>query len=48
VQRADMTPADVASSPVGQCILGVAKQTKFPPQNAPITFSIPLRARRSP
>jgi serine/threonine-protein kinase len=47
VQRADMTPADVAGSPVGKCILGVAKQTKFPPQNAPITFSIPLRARRS-
>lgn len=47
VQSATMTPADVASAPVGQCILGVAKQTKFPAQNAPITFSIPLRARRA-
>ena len=47
VQKADMTPADVAGLPVGQCILGIAKQTRFPPQSGPITFSIPLRARRA-
>lgn len=34
VQRADMSPADVASGPLGQCILGVAKQTQFAPERA--------------
>jgi len=47
VQRAEMVPADVSSSPLGACILGIAKQTKFPPQTAPsTTFRIPLKARK--
>lgn len=45
VTHADMTPAELASAPAGQCVLGVAKQTHFPAQSAPINFTIPLRAR---
>ncbi len=47
VQRADLTPADLAGLPLGQCLLGIAKGTKFPPQSGPVTFTIPLRARRA-
>ncbi len=48
VQRAEVSPADVASSPLGACIVGVARKTRFPAQAAPATFRIPLRARKSP
>lgn len=49
VQRAELTPADLAGAPLGQCILGVARRTQFPAQSSPSTsFRIPLRARRSP
>ena len=48
VQRAEVSPADVASSPLGACIAGVARRTRFPAQAAPATFRIPLRARKAP
>ena len=48
VQRAEVSPADVASSPLGACIAGVARKTRFPAQAAPATFRIPLRARKAP
>ena len=48
VQRAEVSPAEVASSPLGACIAGVARRTRFPAQAAPATFRIPLRARKSP
>lgn len=48
VQRAEVAPAEVASSPLGACIAGVARKTRFPAQAAPATFRIPLRARKAP
>jgi eukaryotic-like serine/threonine-protein kinase len=48
VQRAEVLPAEVSGTPLGQCIAGVARKTKFPAQAAPATFRIPLRARRVP
>ena len=48
VQRAELSPPDLAGGPLGQCILGVARKTRFPPQPAPATFRIPLRARKAP
>ena len=47
VQRAELSPPDLAGAPLGQCILGVARKTRFPPQSAPATFRIPLRARKA-
>ncbi len=47
VQRAELSPAEVASTPLGSCIVGVARRTRFPAQAAPATFRIPLRARKS-
>jgi serine/threonine protein kinase len=48
VQRAELSPSDLAGAPLGQCILGVARKTHFPSQSAPATFRIPLRARKAP
>ncbi len=48
VQRAEVSPAEVASSPLGACIAGVGRRTRFPAQSAPATFRIPLRARKAP
>jgi serine/threonine-protein kinase len=48
VQRAELSPAELASAPLGQCILGVARRTRFPAQSGPATFRIPLRARKVP
>jgi serine/threonine protein kinase len=45
VQRAAVTPASVAATPLGECILGVARATTFGPQPEPIAFSIPIAAR---
>jgi len=47
VQKADLTPPDLGKQPLGECLLGIARATKFPPQNQPsTTFRIPLRARK--
>ena len=48
VKRAELSPADLTNVPLGACILGVAKNTRFPAQSAPATFRIPLRARKVP
>ncbi len=48
VQRAELSPPDLAGAPLGQCILSVARKTHFPSQSAPATFRIPLRARKAP
>jgi serine/threonine protein kinase len=48
VQRAELSPPDLAGAPLGLCILGVARKTHFPSQSAPATFRIPLRARKAP
>jgi eukaryotic-like serine/threonine-protein kinase len=45
VQNAALSPSSVAGTPVGQCILGVARGTNFGQQPEPISFSIPIAAR---
>ena len=45
VQNAVVTPSSVAGTPLGQCIAGVARATKFDAQPEPVSFSIPIAAR---
>jgi serine/threonine-protein kinase len=47
VRTAELSPSAVAASPLGSCILGVARGTRFPPSNAPVSFTIPITARKS-
>jgi len=47
VTSAQVSPASVAGTPLGGCLLGVAKSTSFPPQGRPVTFTIPITARVS-
>ena len=46
VTSAQVLPASVAGSALGSCIAGVAKSTDFGPQSNPMTFTIPITARR--
>jgi serine/threonine-protein kinase len=45
VENAAVTPASVAATPLGACIVGVARATAFGPQPEPVAFSIPIAAR---
>jgi hypothetical protein len=45
VVKASLSPASVASQPLGSCILGVARTTNFGSQAEAISFSIPIAAR---
>jgi serine/threonine-protein kinase len=45
VENAVVAPSSVAGSPLGACLLGVARATRFGPQPEPISFSIPIAAR---
>jgi hypothetical protein len=45
VQNAAVSPASVAGTPLGACIVGVARGTSFGPQPEPVAFSIPIAAR---
>ena len=45
VNKASLSPAGVASQPLGACILGVARSTNFGPQPEALSFSIPIAAR---
>jgi len=45
VNSASLSPAGVASQPLGACILGVARSTNFGPQPEALSFSIPIAAR---
>jgi len=47
VRSADLSPASVASSALGGCILGVARGTRFPAGDAPVSFTIPITARKT-
>jgi len=47
VRASDLSPADVAGTPLGTCILGVARSTRFPASDAPVSFSIPITARKT-
>lgn len=46
VQSAELLPAALGGSPLGQCVLGIARRTSFGPIGEPITFRIPVSARR--
>jgi serine/threonine-protein kinase len=42
---ASLSPASVASQPLGACVLGVARSTNFGSQPEAVSFSIPIAAR---
>lgn len=46
VESAVLSPAALNGTPLGQCLVTVAASTNFGAQAQPITFTIPLRARR--
>lgn len=46
VERATLTPAAVSSTTLGACLLDVARTTHFAAQPAPVSFHVPLGARR--
>lgn len=46
VSSATLSPAPLARTALGGCLLGIAKGTRFGKQAAPIAFSIPITARR--
>ncbi len=45
VVSASLSPAAVASQPLGACVLGVARSTNFGSQPEAVSFSIPIAAR---
>jgi eukaryotic-like serine/threonine-protein kinase len=45
VISASIQPGDLASTALGQCLLGVARSTEFGPQPEARAFTIPIRAR---
>jgi serine/threonine-protein kinase len=47
VQRADLTPSALGGTPLGQCLLAEARAAHFDPQPEPVTFTIPVTARRT-
>jgi len=47
VRTAELAPAAVAGSALGACILGVARGTRFPASDAPVSFTIPITARKT-
>ncbi|HEX2872493.1 MAG TPA: protein kinase [Polyangiaceae bacterium] len=47
VRSADLVPASLAGSALGSCILGVARATRFPAGEAPVSFTIPITARKT-
>jgi len=46
VQAADLSPSSVVGTPLGGCILSVARSTHFPATGEPVNFSIPITAVR--
>jgi serine/threonine-protein kinase len=46
VEAADLNPSTLNGTPLGQCLIGVAKRTSFGPQSEGISFTIPITARR--
>ena len=47
VASAQLQPGALAATPLGACILGVARATDFGPQPEPVSFRIPITARRT-
>jgi hypothetical protein len=46
VETARLIPAALGSTPLGRCVLGVARSTRFGPQGDATTFRIPVRVTR--
>jgi len=46
VRGVGLQPATVTSSPLGRCVLDVARTTLFPPGPGPISFSIPITVHK--
>lgn len=46
VTSAELAPATLNGTPLGQCLLGVARGTDFGRQTEPFAFTIPITARR--
>lgn len=46
VERAGVSPADVSQTPMGACIETAVRAMRFPPQAQPISFEVPLTARK--
>jgi serine/threonine-protein kinase len=46
VDAAELSPAALSSTPLGQCVLGVARGIDFGPLPGPLSFTIPITARR--
>lgn len=47
VTSAEITPAALAGTPLGDCLLRTARGTRFPRQTAPISFRIPVHLARA-
>ncbi|HEY3497294.1 MAG TPA: TonB family protein, partial [Polyangiaceae bacterium] len=45
VKSASLVPSSLGATPLGQCVLGVARGTSFGPQPEPVAFSIPIVTR---
>lgn len=45
VADAELVPASLGSTPLGGCLLGIARATRFGALEQPMTFRVPLRAR---
>jgi hypothetical protein len=45
VDRVELLDPAVAGTPLGGCLLSVARGTRFGPQRAPVTFRIPITVR---
>ncbi len=45
VRAATLTPASVAGTSLGRCLLKVARGTEFSSRKAPVRFTIPIQAR---
>jgi len=46
VQTAELSPASIAGTQLGRCLVGVAKLAHFPRQGEALAFRIPITARR--
>jgi serine/threonine-protein kinase len=47
VRSAELAPASLGGTGLGGCILSVARGTRFPAGDAPVTFTIPITARKT-
>ncbi len=46
VTQAELVPDTLAPSPLGRCLIAVARATEFGPLRKPVTFRIPITVRR--